>query len=225
MLSSQYKKSTTKLVWQCCRNHKWPASPSVVRKGNWCPVCEGKLDDQIAKLQVEARYRGDRVLNRKWTEGPLNLKCRSKHTWQATGEDYLKGALCPHCRGSQGEQICQECLRKLGLKYEREKEIPEMPGRRYDFFFQTRGSRWLLEFDGQQHFEKTKFHTRREYEEAREVDVQKTLIPLSAGYGVIRIDYMQKLHVERHILAAIGGLPRLCLSTPSMYGWISARIS
>lgn len=38
-LSTEYKNSTTKLLWQCAEGHTWRAVRPHVRAGTWCPEC------------------------------------------------------------------------------------------------------------------------------------------------------------------------------------------
>jgi len=39
-LSTEYKNSKTKLLWQCTNGHKWEAMPlNVIHKRSWCPTC------------------------------------------------------------------------------------------------------------------------------------------------------------------------------------------
>jgi succinate dehydrogenase flavin-adding protein (antitoxin of CptAB toxin-antitoxin module) len=41
-LSTAYVNTTSKLLWQCHRGHKWKAVPHNIKKGRWCPRCAGK---------------------------------------------------------------------------------------------------------------------------------------------------------------------------------------
>jgi hypothetical protein len=38
-LSDRYVNTSTKLKWECDKGHTWEATPSVIRKGDWCPEC------------------------------------------------------------------------------------------------------------------------------------------------------------------------------------------
>jgi nucleoside-diphosphate-sugar epimerase len=37
--SSEYVDDTVPLKWRCGQNHRWTASPALVRAGHWCPEC------------------------------------------------------------------------------------------------------------------------------------------------------------------------------------------
>ena len=38
-LSTTYKNTQSKLLWECEKGHQWEASLSNVKKGSWCPYC------------------------------------------------------------------------------------------------------------------------------------------------------------------------------------------
>jgi hypothetical protein len=38
-LSSTYKGSKTKLLFECARGHQWRTTPYIIQKGSWCPKC------------------------------------------------------------------------------------------------------------------------------------------------------------------------------------------
>ena len=38
-LSTEYKSSSTKLLWQCSKGHQWKATPNSIKRGSWCREC------------------------------------------------------------------------------------------------------------------------------------------------------------------------------------------
>jgi hypothetical protein len=55
LLSTEYKNSTSYLLWECKNSHKWKASAlEVIGKksshGSWCPKCE---DNTTLKLSLD----------------------------------------------------------------------------------------------------------------------------------------------------------------------------
>lgn len=38
-LSDEYKNNKTPLLWQCDKEHTWPAQPRKIIEGSWCPEC------------------------------------------------------------------------------------------------------------------------------------------------------------------------------------------
>jgi len=41
-LSNKYINNKTKLQWQCKEGHRWLATPSKIKSGQWCPTCAGR---------------------------------------------------------------------------------------------------------------------------------------------------------------------------------------
>lgn len=41
-LSTEYVNNKTKLKWQCSQGHVWEATPRVIKRGKWCPICKDK---------------------------------------------------------------------------------------------------------------------------------------------------------------------------------------
>ena len=42
-LSAEYINNTQKLVWRCALGHApWQATAAQIRRGRWCPSCEGR---------------------------------------------------------------------------------------------------------------------------------------------------------------------------------------
>ena len=41
-LSKEYKNARTNLLWQCEKGHTWKAVYDSVRRGTWCPTCNGQ---------------------------------------------------------------------------------------------------------------------------------------------------------------------------------------
>jgi hypothetical protein len=60
-----------------------------------------------------------------------------------------------HTRGSSGEQMIARALDSLGIAYETEKTFDDLRNiglLRYDFYFETNGGRFVVEFNGEQHY-------------------------------------------------------------------------
>jgi len=38
-LSRYYANDKTKLLWECNDGHKWKTTPSIIKRGSWCPIC------------------------------------------------------------------------------------------------------------------------------------------------------------------------------------------
>lgn len=93
---------------------------------------------------------------------------------------------------SKIEQECEDILRSI-VEIENVKTQVRLPlgGRcRYDFSFESKNTKYILELDGEQHFTYSSYIHRKKaaFSKGRTIDVKKTLLALFHGYCVIRID-------------------------------------
>jgi very-short-patch-repair endonuclease len=73
--------------------------------------------------------------------------------WQ-TPANHSTGQGCPKCQESRNERHIGELLRKKGIKFEKEKNYPELGNQKFDFYL-PEPYNVLIEYDGKQHFEPT----------------------------------------------------------------------
>jgi hypothetical protein len=55
-LSAEYTKAKAKHKWLCCNGHEFLASPNSVKNGTWCPTCNIKYGEELARLYIEALF-------------------------------------------------------------------------------------------------------------------------------------------------------------------------
>jgi len=58
-LSNKYTNCNTKLRWQCSKGHTWKATPTLVRRGTWCPVCSPSLGERVCREQLQIIFNKD----------------------------------------------------------------------------------------------------------------------------------------------------------------------
>lgn len=122
---------------------------------------------------------------------------------------------------SKGEQACMKYLDKLGIKYEKQYKLKNLDNRLYDLYFEYNNKKYLLEFDGIQHFEKIEFFDMNQsLKERQKADIIKTNAARNHKYRLIRIDYTQIDKIEEHIDKALQSKKKLYLSTPEMYEYL-----
>jgi hypothetical protein len=101
-LSSTYRDTKTKLLWQCDQGHTWESTPSNVKAGTWCQVC-GKARREahwLGEMQVLAQARGGKCLSIRYTrfQEKLRWECDQGHQWDATPASVkTSGSWCPVC--------------------------------------------------------------------------------------------------------------------------------
>ena len=106
-LSNVYFNYITKLLWKCNKGHIWSTTPSIIKNGSWCPVCAGKKQLSIEKMQEIAIKRDGECLTKTYVncETKLTWKCNEGHTWQATPHMVKMGHWCPKCAKLQPPTI------------------------------------------------------------------------------------------------------------------------
>lgn len=128
------------------------------------------------------------------------------------------------------ESRCHLALVELGLNPSSEHRIRGLPRLRFDFFFEYGGNSYLLEYDGDQHFEFCQFLQRYpiRFRRCQQHDVLKTTVALLQGYYVLRLDDRTvKTHLKEHIIRAIQTTlagQRLYFSNPERYQWLSQSV-
>jgi hypothetical protein len=108
-LSSEYKNTITKLVWRCKKEHTWPAVPSSVLHGSWCPTCYINARSikarkhTIDEMHRLAESKGGDCLSKEFTSIHKKLKwiCKENHIWFAIPWSLMRGAWCPVCGHKQ----------------------------------------------------------------------------------------------------------------------------
>lgn len=129
------------------------------------------------------------------------IRFLTKHNW------------CNLCSHSRGEKKIEEILTELRINYIREYHLPRLGHFAFDFFFRLKNKKYLIEYDGIQHFRVTNFSSGKELEKRQRVDKLKERIALENGYHVIRIDYTQFYYIKEHIEEAIRSENKLYYSS------------
>jgi Zn finger protein HypA/HybF involved in hydrogenase expression len=123
---------------------------------------------------------------------------------------------CPKCNRSQGELIIGKYLTVGDLDYTTEFIIASLPRKRFDF--SVNEYKYLIEYDGIQHFEYVEyFHkTLDVFEDRKQVDIIKTVEALRNGYTLIRISY-NIVDINKYLDFAFNGNKKLYLSDKELY--------
>lgn len=104
-LSMEYTNTLTKLNWRCRAGHEWKATPNNIRRGKWCPKCQGQgytKEEYLQQVKNIAKERNGACLSLKYinTKTKLKWKCEKNHIWSATPEKIKSGTWCPICARS-----------------------------------------------------------------------------------------------------------------------------
>ncbi|CAH6419026.1 Hypothetical protein HVR_LOCUS214 [uncultured virus] len=141
------------------------------------------------------------------------------YEWNPTLDSHVKGSGCPKCKKSKGEKACMRILEGINIVYKLQFRISSLPSRPFDLYFEYMGHKWLLEFDGRQHFQMIDFfhESMEEFHNNQEIDVVKTKIAVTEGYNVIHIDHTQIKNIKYHVESAFRLKQLVYFSTPDLY--------
>lgn len=110
LLSMAYVTATIPLIWRCSKGHEWKATPQMVKRGTWCPICGNDVRrGNIEECREWARKRGGECLSEKYLNSieKMEWKCKEGHTWSATFSQIKnENTWCP---------VCANIKRQLGL--------------------------------------------------------------------------------------------------------------
>jgi hypothetical protein len=196
----------------------WSWSPTIdehINGKNGCPNCANRVPYTLEIFIQKAKMihmdlynysyiKEEHIWNVKSYVPILCVKC-NEIWWQRIDCHIARKQGCPDCCQSKGELGCKHVLQSLGLSYQTQTQIPSLSKKRYDFSFIFQDKNYLLEFDGQYHFEYNDFFHRNEenFKERQQVDILKTTTAIQSGYCIIRIDYTQINCIEYHIRNAL----------------------
>jgi predicted Zn-ribbon and HTH transcriptional regulator len=208
-------RSKIPLICNDCFYQWTPTINSHIHSRSGCPDCGGKVRWNYDRFILKAhqthgdRYNYDLVTidDVQCALSHITIKCNKCTTfWRPTIVSHInQKSGCPKCSRSRGEIQCCVSLSNLGLTYDCQYSLESLPRKRYDVFFSINDVRYLIEFDGTQHFEYDNFFHRtvERYEKRRQTDIDKTYHARINGLKLIRIDYSQLNKVSHHINLAI----------------------
>jgi hypothetical protein len=153
-----------------------------------------------------------------------------------TGIRKKKCTICKSDTSSRGENIIKDIFEKMDIvPYEYNQSIHGLfpkNNRLYNFVFCHNDINWVLEYDGKQHFDESSSsgwfnknnstRVNKSFPSRREIDIEKTIVAIDAGYQFIRIDYTNKTEKEitKHIIKAFELCVLLYVSNEELYSWI-----
>ena len=115
-LSDRYVNASTKLKWQCSKNHIWEETPESIMSGSWCPECARARRYTIEGMMELAAEQGGLCLSDKYVNSTTKLtwQCAKGHVWEATPRAIKQGDWCKECAGtirlsvSEMQQLAEE---------------------------------------------------------------------------------------------------------------------
>lgn len=200
-------------------NHKWNTRPYNVAKGkSKCPFCEGAktnydmlfvtqvLEDNGFSLLTNFKSKDDIVKVRHEACGHEFERKIQVLMAKRDGERYVS---CPNCREySVGEKKIANILSDYKIDFKREIAFKDLRGigngyLRYDFGIYVEGTlKYLIEFDGKQHFESTKWKMYDEeyHEKVKIHDKIKNEYAKNNNLILLRIPYGKRRTINKIII-------------------------
>jgi hypothetical protein len=88
-----------KIKVQCSQKHIFEMKFGNIKKGQWCPICAGKVKDTIENMRIIAKQSDGKCLSIEYinTETKLEWECNKGHKWFATPHMIKMGGWCPEC--------------------------------------------------------------------------------------------------------------------------------
>lgn len=214
----QLADSRLPITCNTCKTRWTPTLTSHISKKKGCAVCAQRVPWNLQRVLRKAHeihhdnfdysmVRKEHIKNN-LSQIPVRC-CKCDRTrWPVINHHFNDKKDCPNCHASHGERECQHILKILTLPYQVQVSLPLLPLKRYDFSFTFQNRNYILEFDGQHHFEYTNFFHRTEekFKESQQPDIIKTYTAMQSGLCVIRIDYTQINNIEYHIRNALSSL-------------------
>lgn len=231
ILLQEYKNYRTRRDFRCDKGHEWVCTAyDIIERQHTCPECgknayldNNEIDSQVFDLNYirkqsggmrkreEIRRVGDYLGHYK----KIKWQCVCCNwEWLSTPHDILfRGVGCPLCH-VKSETIVLLALKDTlpaGTKIERQKFLTSFSDGsktrscKGDFFFELGGKKYLVEYNGQQHYEVVKFGSTMTNEQAeskfaRQQVRDKVVLDYcnSNGIEVIVIDG-RKIHGEKKV--------------------------
>jgi len=183
------------------------------------------MTDLYIQLTKIASKNGGQLLTTNPTlTKKLLWKCSEGHEFFLTARKVRnRGKWCLLCGSSKGEREIRRILRDLNVTFIPEYHLSVVPSRRYDYYFEFNNNKYLLEYDGEQHFGFVrKYHkTKKGFFQYQLIDRIKTFAAWKTGHRIIRIDFTQLEHLRTHIINALNSNSIVYLSSPNLYTYIT----
>ena len=119
-LSTEYRGTNSKYLWECGKRHQWEATANDIQGGHWCPRCAGNTCKTFRWLQELAVEMGGKCLSTEYKNNATKYfwECSKGHRWEAKANDIQRGSWCPHCAGNTRKNLqwLQELTAERGGK-------------------------------------------------------------------------------------------------------------
>ena len=199
-----------------CREHGvFEQRASAHLGGSGCKKCQ--IESAIKRYTLDK----DTILNRinnihnfrytynletyKNTNSYLEIFCKKHGKFKQKAASHLRGAGCPKCKNSLGEQRIDSYLKNKDISFIHQKRFDDCNGKnntRLPFDFYLPDYNLIIEYDGAQHFKVVNFNgcsdeqAKKNFEAIQRCDNIKTQYCKNNNIKLIRIFYTQLKNID-----------------------------
>jgi ribosomal protein S27E len=172
-LQSQYVNNSTvlKLYCQICKTHIYMAylnwgkqmectNCKMKNKAETTSVQQKKVlgqifSDEVKKFNYKLREDTDKYQN---NTTKFLIECDKAHVYTTCQDNFVnRKRRCPSCKQSTGEEYIEKYLNDKNIIYKKEFIFPDgacknIYNLRFDFYVEYNNKKFMIEFDGEQHF-------------------------------------------------------------------------
>lgn len=206
----EYKNNKTKMKYRHNKcGYEGEIRPNSFLKKPRCPKCSNLVHkDNNYFIKEIKKLVGDKyTFLEKYKGSKTKIKCRHNecgYIWKARPDTFLQGYRCPKCNLSKGETKINKYLEANNVDFETEYFFNDLTIKsylRFDFAVKKNGKLlFLIEYDGNQHFNFIHFFDKKEPFRFRKYkDRVKTAYCINNNIPLLRIPYFKKHLIEKLI--------------------------
>lgn len=215
----EYKNTKTKVKVICPTHGAFMITPDHLMIGKGCKRCAMEnLAQSLTKTKEQfveeaKKVHGDKydysLVEYKNTKAKVKIICPIHGVFEQIAQEHLKGANCPNCNISHGEEKIMMWLDShnyiLNKDYFREYMFKELGKKRFDFYIPSKNL--LIEYNGKQHYTCCSFNDSPEkLKRQQQSDYIKSKFAKDKGIGLLTIPYTEFDDIEKILENKIGSL-------------------
>jgi len=205
-----YIASKYKVIITCLTHGDFLQRADSHLRGQGCPKCafdawRSNTDEFITeaiKVQWPKEYGYGNVIYIA-ADKKVKITCPTHGNFEQTPDSHLRGRGCPKCKISKGEQLVSNTLTKMNLQFKQQFKSPKCKNKNqmpFDFCVKINDLKgFLIEYQGEQHYEPVKWHKKMSDEKADEIfhgikarDEMKRVYARKNNIPLLIISYEQK---------------------------------
>lgn len=199
-------------------------------KNHSCRKCAGSLTLEHDEINQCVQKRGDTLISKnvQGTRNKVDIKCGvCNEIFNVCVASYRSGTGCNICNMSRGERAILNYLKTYNYKFEHNKMFDDCKNIRllpFDFYIDNK---FLIEFDGKQHFEKIEYlGGEKDFEARKKNDIIKTKYCLEHNIPLLRISYdcISEINLIMDIYLANNTKPSLLTTNKTLYAPLIEKI-